>query len=96
MDGSGLFGTGIFGPDVNPLDFSTWGWPEVAVVALGFFALALMFSTTKHSVQRTARGARTVGRGIKRVGSATGRIARAVTETGEYAPTYRKPQARLT
>lgn len=64
MDGSGLFGTGIFGTGVTLTDVSSWGAGEIGVLALGLFAVASMFSSTKRAAVGTAKAYRQVRRRI--------------------------------
>jgi len=47
FDGSGLFGTGLFGPDPT-----TWGIPEVIVGGIGAYALYAMFFQAKQTKSR--------------------------------------------
>ena len=70
MDGSGIFGTGIFGSDVTLTDFSSWGAGEIAAVAFGLFVLFSVFSTTKRGAERVGSGVRHVSRKVKRVAKA--------------------------
>ena len=57
MDGTGLLGTGLF---TGGMDLSTWGAGEVAVLALGAFALYSMMSTTRRGAQRAGATARRI------------------------------------
>ena len=59
MDGSGLFGTGLFS---GGLDYSTWGIGEWAAVLFGGYFLVSLFHTTKTAT----RAARRKGRALKK------------------------------
>ena len=57
MDGTGLFGTGLFS---SGTDFSTWTIWEWGTIALGAYMVFATFSTTKratHAVRRKVRAA---------------------------------------
>ena len=59
MDGTGLFGTGLF---ANPFDFSTWGTGEYIALALGLYTMYALTSTTKAEYRRASRGVRRLRR----------------------------------
>jgi hypothetical protein len=60
FDGTGFLGTGLF----ESSDISTWSTGEIVAIALGFFVVYSVFSTT-------SRGVSTVSRKVKYV-AATG------------------------
>lgn len=66
-DGSGLFGSGLFGDSVELFNVATWSWQEWVAAGVGLYVLTSVFSTT----QRVGRGVRHAagapGRGIRRV-----------------------------
>jgi hypothetical protein len=55
MDGTGLFGSGLF---ADPFNVSTWGFGEYAVLGLAAYMLYAVVSTTKHETRRVSRGYR--------------------------------------
>ena len=70
MDGTGLFGTGLF---ASGLDLGQWGAGEILAAMFGMFVLYSVFSTT-------SRGARRVGRTVKRVAGSGERRRKAKAE----------------
>jgi hypothetical protein len=61
FDGTGLFGTGLFGGD-----WSTWGWTELLVLPVAAYALYAMVYQTKQTKYRMEGAARR--RRVKRAG----------------------------
>ena len=55
MDGTGLFGTGLF---ADPFNFSTWGYGEIVALAFGAYMLYALTSTTKTEFRRASKGYR--------------------------------------
>jgi hypothetical protein len=55
MDGTGLFGSGLF---ASPFDVSTWGAGEYLALAFGAYLLYALTSTTKTEFQRARKGVR--------------------------------------
>ena len=52
FDGTGLLGSGLFGPDVT-----TWGWGEVLFGCIGAYAIYSMFFQAKQTKYRLEMGA---------------------------------------
>jgi hypothetical protein len=52
FDGTGLFGTGLFGGDI-----STWGWPEAVAGLIGVYAVYSMFFQAKQTKYRVEMAA---------------------------------------
>lgn len=52
MDGTGLFGTGLF---AGGMDFSTWGPGEYAVSAIGAYILYSVLFTTRSGYQQARK-----------------------------------------
>ena len=55
MDGTGLFGSGLF---ADPFNVSTWGVGEYMALAFGAYLLYAVVGTTKAEVRRASRGYR--------------------------------------
>lgn len=55
MDGTGLFGTGLF---VEPFNLSTWNWGEYAAVGFGLFVLYSITSTAERGVEGARKAIR--------------------------------------
>jgi hypothetical protein len=51
MDGTGLFGTGLFAGDS-----SQWGTGELVFGAIGFWMVSILFSQTKKDISSVKRG----------------------------------------
>lgn len=62
MDGTGLFGTGIFGGNFNLTDFSTWGPAEVGALLAAAFVLFSITSTTQRGVEGVQKRVRKLRR----------------------------------
>lgn len=70
MDGTGLFGTGIFGQTVTVTNLSTWTFAEYGAVGLGAFTAFSLFSTTKSGVRRaTSSKSKKAAQGAVNTGS---------------------------
>lgn len=61
MDGSGLFGTGLF---AGGLDFSTWGVGEIAAALFGGYILFSVFHTTTVATRATRRKGRALRKAV--------------------------------
>lgn len=66
-DGSGLFGTGIFGSDVSLFDYSTWGAAEKVTIALFAYVLYSVVTTTTTKARAVAEGGRKIRRKATRI-----------------------------
>lgn len=58
MDGTGLFGSGLF---ASPFDVSTWSIGEYLALGLGAYLLYAVVFTTKAETRRASRGFRRLG-----------------------------------
>ncbi len=72
-DGTGLFGSGIFGDSVSLFDVSTWTWHEWVTAFGAAYVLISVFSTTKRVGRGVRHAAGAPGRGIRSVKSSVGK-----------------------
>lgn len=63
MDGTGLFGSGLFS---SPFDISTWSIGEYMALAMGAYMLYALVGTTKAEARRASRGYRRVKGSLRR------------------------------
>ena len=67
MDGTGLFGSGLFS---SAFDISTWGIGEYMALAFGAYMLYSVVGTTKAEVRRASKGYRRMRTRIARPAAA--------------------------